>query len=64
MKEITRRIDTASAKNLFDRVIAMPDRGDRLRLLDDFNARELGLNNRSLDSAWNAGPAAPPGPQP
>ncbi len=63
MKEVARRIDTASAKSLFNEVVATPDRGERLRLLDEFNARELGLRHRSLDSGWNPG-QPPVGPQP
>lgn len=65
MKEVARRIDTAAAKKLFDAVIGTADRTERMRLLDEFNARELGLHNRSLDSGWTSGmPAGPATPQP
>jgi phosphotransferase system enzyme I (PtsI) len=63
MKEVARRIDTVAAKELFNTVIATPDLAERLRLLDAFNARELGLRNRSLDPGWAsrsvAGPITP-----
>lgn len=65
MKEVARRIDTTAAKKLFDTVMATPDRAERVRLLDEFNARELGLRNRSLDSGWTSGPVTGLGaPQP
>jgi len=65
MKEVARRIDTATAKKLFGVMIATSDRDERLRLLDEFNARELGLRNRSLDSGWTSGLATTqPAPQP